>query len=69
MDNIVSISSEHIRNPDALWGWIKRESECDNIEHISVETTVGQMESTEGIYLFSYVKQRKVIITLGESFS
>lgn len=60
----LEITKEGIRNPRALWQWIKRECEAGNVEGITCETLLGKVTHEECNF-FTYPKGRIITITLG----
>ena len=59
------ITKEGIRNKKGLWQWIKKECECDNVEHISLETIVKQAPTENSTFTIPYVDKRILTIELG----
>ncbi len=60
----LEITKKGIRNPKALWQWIKRECEAGNIEDVTCETLLGEV-SYENCVFLTYPKGRIITITLG----
>lgn len=59
------MSKEQIVNKAGLWKWIKEECECDNVEHVSLETIVKQAPTETIGFTIPYVDKRILTITLG----
>ncbi len=61
---MITISLRTARNRAALWQWIKREVEADNVESVSLETVIEEVLTEERQPLLKSIRERKVTIVL-----
>ena len=61
----MKITTENIRNKDALWQWIKKESYRDNIESVELETVVEDIPLDNTPVSLKHVTGRILTIKLG----
>ena len=59
------VTKDNIRNPDALWKWIKREAKSGNIESLELETLIEDIPIDNSPMVLKHVLGRVLTITLG----
>lgn len=61
----MKVSKENISNRDALWQWVKRECDLDNVESVELETEYDDGQLDNSPLALAHVKSRTLVIKFG----
>ena len=61
----MELTKEAIRDPDALWKWIRKEAKAGNIEHLKLESLIDDIPIDNSPFVLKHVRGRVLTITLG----